>query len=162
MPAGLQAPLAVAQHLLDASAKASEPSDAPEPQERESTPAPCETAEEVAESVSNSSYSSGVRHLSTCRMLTCYVLHALPAPCAPCHPDNDSCFAVGPSVPAADVACGTVRRASWTGGRGEWADAVPERIYAAFQPVSTFKRAAEPDRVRSSGTVSVGTTQGRC
>ncbi|KAI0364539.1 hypothetical protein BV20DRAFT_1005542 [Pilatotrama ljubarskyi] len=50
VPAGLQVPLAVAEHLLEAAAKASEPSDAPEPQEKESTPAPCESAEDAAES----------------------------------------------------------------------------------------------------------------
>ncbi|CDO69690.1 hypothetical protein BN946_scf184851.g78 [Trametes cinnabarina] len=52
VPAELQAPLAMAQHLLEEPAKASEPSDAPEKQEKESTPAPCEAAEEAAESAS--------------------------------------------------------------------------------------------------------------
>ncbi|KAI8985656.1 hypothetical protein BD414DRAFT_61769 [Trametes punicea] len=52
VPAGLQAPLAVAQHLLEEPGKSSEPSDAAEPQEKESMPTPCEAAEEAPESVS--------------------------------------------------------------------------------------------------------------
>ncbi|OJT13504.1 hypothetical protein TRAPUB_9969 [Trametes pubescens] len=55
VPAALQTPLAVAQHLLEALARAPEPSDAPEPQEKESTPAPCEATEEAAENASSAS-----------------------------------------------------------------------------------------------------------
>ncbi|KAI9067930.1 hypothetical protein FKP32DRAFT_1588126 [Trametes sanguinea] len=62
VPAGLQAPLAVAQHLLEEPAKTSEPSDAPEPQEKESTPAACEAAEEAAESQASPVVSPAEHH----------------------------------------------------------------------------------------------------
>ncbi|KAI0765648.1 hypothetical protein BD413DRAFT_615552 [Trametes elegans] len=61
VPAGLQTPLAVAQHLLEAAAKTTEASDAPEPQE-ESTPAPSEAGEDAAESTTSPAASPAEQH----------------------------------------------------------------------------------------------------
>lgn len=52
--------------------RAPEPCDAPEPQEKESTAAPCEATEEAAENVSH----SRPRHLSKYRSLTCCPLRS--------------------------------------------------------------------------------------
>ncbi|KAJ8472575.1 hypothetical protein ONZ51_g8423 [Trametes cubensis] len=101
VPAGLQAPLAVAQHLLDASAKASEPSDAPEPQETESTPAPCEAAEEAVESQTSPVVPSAEHHApegaasGLMRFLNGYTL-----PFSPSRRSSALLSPTGPEVPA--------------------------------------------------------------
>ena len=53
MPAELQAPLAVAQHLLEAPTSAPEPSGAPEVEAKENGIAPADSKEEATENVSD-------------------------------------------------------------------------------------------------------------
>ncbi|KAI0630642.1 hypothetical protein C8Q77DRAFT_1075272 [Trametes polyzona] len=62
VPTRLQAPLAVAQHLLEASARASEPSDAPAAGEKDDTPVPCEATEAVAENQTSSESAAAEPH----------------------------------------------------------------------------------------------------
>ena len=99
MPAELQAPLAVAQHLLEAPSKAPEPSGAPEEQ-KENGVAPCDLKEEAAENVSSLLGALAARP-HCWRMVRCWMRQSGPGSAIEMDsPEGQLCRLDDPSGPA--------------------------------------------------------------